>query len=134
MARLPEPGGDANTWGTVLNDFLSTTHNADGTLKSNVVGISHLTAGSPSSGQVLSYDGTNLSWATPTGSGSVPDASTSTKGLVQLAGDLAGTATAPTVPGLAAKANTSALTAHTSDTANPHAVTKAQVGLANADN
>lgn len=36
-----------------------------------------------------------------------PDASTSTKGIVQLAGDLAGTAAAPTVPGLAGKANTS---------------------------
>ena len=35
---------------------------------------------------------------------------------------------------LAAKATTAALTAHTGDTANPHAVTKAQVGLGNADN
>jgi hypothetical protein len=34
----------------------------------------------------------------------IPDASTSVKGVVQLAGDLAGTSTAPTVPGLAAKA------------------------------
>lgn len=32
------------------------------------------------------------------------------------------------------KATTGALTAHTGDTANPHAVTKAQVGLSNADN
>ena len=37
----------------------------------------------------------------------VPDASTSMKGKVKLAGDLAGTADAPTVPGLAEKANTS---------------------------
>jgi hypothetical protein len=37
----------------------------------------------------------------------VPDASTTTKGLVQLGGDLAGTSAAPTVPGLAAKANSS---------------------------
>lgn len=37
----------------------------------------------------------------------VPDASTTIKGKVQLAGDLAGTADAPTVPGLAGKANTS---------------------------
>lgn len=34
MARLPVPGGDSGTWGTVLNDFLSQAHNADGTLKS----------------------------------------------------------------------------------------------------
>lgn len=33
MARLPQPGGDSDTWGTVLNDFLSVEHNSDGTLK-----------------------------------------------------------------------------------------------------
>lgn len=33
MARLPVPGGDDNSWGTVLNDFLSVEHVADGTLK-----------------------------------------------------------------------------------------------------
>lgn len=41
--------------------------------------------------------------ATPTGT---PDATTATKGKLQLAGDLAGTASAPTVPGLSGKANT----------------------------
>jgi hypothetical protein len=35
---------------------------------------------------------------------------------------------------IGAKADTSALTAHTGNTANPHAVTKAQVGLGNVDN
>ena len=33
MARLPVPGADANQWGTVLNDYLSTEHQTDGTLK-----------------------------------------------------------------------------------------------------
>lgn len=33
MARLPQPGGDKNTWGDVLNDFLDQAHNPDGTLK-----------------------------------------------------------------------------------------------------
>ena len=37
----------------------------------------------------------------------VPDATTSAKGKVKLSGDLAGTADAPTVPGLATKANAS---------------------------
>lgn len=37
MARLPQPGGDSGTWGQILNDFLSQTHNADGTLKSGTV-------------------------------------------------------------------------------------------------
>lgn len=33
MARLPNPGGDSNVWGGVLNEFLEVEHNADGTLK-----------------------------------------------------------------------------------------------------
>lgn len=33
MARLPVPGSDSNTWGTVLNDFLSVSLETDGTLK-----------------------------------------------------------------------------------------------------
>ncbi len=34
MSRLPTPGGDNNSWGDVLNDFLLVEHNADGSLKS----------------------------------------------------------------------------------------------------
>jgi hypothetical protein len=34
MTRLPVPGEDKGTWGTVLNDYLLQSHNADGTLKS----------------------------------------------------------------------------------------------------
>lgn len=33
MARLPIPGSDSGTWGTVLNEFLNISHNPDGTLK-----------------------------------------------------------------------------------------------------
>lgn len=33
MSRLPTVGSDAGTWGTILNDYLSVEHNADGTLK-----------------------------------------------------------------------------------------------------
>lgn len=40
------------------------------------------------------------------GAGAVSDATTTTKGVVRLAGDLGGTATSPTVPGLAGKAST----------------------------
>jgi len=117
MPRLPQPGSDAGNWGNILNDFLSTTHDSNGNLKTGSVTASTLASGSvtlaklaisntPTAGQVLSFDGTTLSWATISGSGSVPDATASVKGLVQLAGDLGGTASAPTVPGLAAKANT----------------------------
>lgn len=31
MARLPQPGGDVNTWGDVLNGYLLQQHNNDGT-------------------------------------------------------------------------------------------------------
>jgi hypothetical protein len=37
MARLPVPGSDSGTWGSILNDFLSQTLNTDGTLKDGVV-------------------------------------------------------------------------------------------------
>lgn len=37
VSRLPTPGGDTNTWGNILNDYLSQSHNADGTLQSSAV-------------------------------------------------------------------------------------------------
>ncbi len=37
MARLPVPGSDNNSWGDVLNEYLSVTHNPDGTLKASAV-------------------------------------------------------------------------------------------------
>ncbi|HSX04878.1 MAG TPA: hypothetical protein VLF69_00170 [Candidatus Saccharimonadales bacterium] len=55
------------------------------------------TTSTPGTNQTLSYNGTGLAWTTPTGSGSVPDADATTKGLVQLAGDLSGTAASPAV-------------------------------------
>ena len=150
MARLPQPGQDSGIWGNVLNDFLSQAHDADGSLKDNSVDSAALapgavsaseiqngsitttklgTSGAPSSGQVLAYDGTALTWSTPSGSGSVPDANASTKGLIQLTGDLGGTATSPTVPGLAAKAPL----ASPAFTGTPTGITKAHVGLGNVD-
>lgn len=30
MARLPQPGGDVNVWGDILNDYLRYQHNTDG--------------------------------------------------------------------------------------------------------
>jgi hypothetical protein len=80
MVRLPQPGSDDGQWGTILNDFLDVEHNADGTLK-------------------IRTDGTL--------SGGAADATTSSKGIVQLAGDLGGTAASPTVPGLATKQDAS---------------------------
>jgi len=148
MARLPEPGGDSGTWGGVLNDYLKVSHNDDGTLKNGAVSGSVLqnsavsadkiaTNGVPLNGQVLSYDGTQLAWTTASGSGSVPDASSTTKGIVQLAGDLGGTAASPTVPGLADKqpliAPGSASQYYRGDKT-WQTLDKAAVGLTNVDN
>lgn len=33
MARLPVPGSDGGTWGSILNAFLNVEHNSDGSLK-----------------------------------------------------------------------------------------------------
>lgn len=74
MARLPVPGSDEGTWGSILNDFLLQEHNPDGSLKIRT-----------------------------SGDLDVPTANATTLGLVQLAGDLGGSATAPTIPGLALK-------------------------------
>lgn len=35
--RLPIPGSDNGTWGTILNGFLEVSHNADGTLMSSAI-------------------------------------------------------------------------------------------------
>jgi hypothetical protein len=40
MAHLPTPGGDSDSWGDILNDFLRTSHNDDGTLKTSAVDAS----------------------------------------------------------------------------------------------
>lgn len=117
MARLPIPGSDNGSWGNVLNDYLQVAHDSAGALKSGAVDASviqddsvteaKLDTGGGTNGQVLTKDsGTSggFAWTSVAGS---PDATTSSKGLVQLAGDLAGTAAAPTVPSLTSKANTS---------------------------
>lgn len=122
MPRLPQPGGDQGAWGDLLNDFLSVEHNVDGTLKARtdgtfvrtttdqtVAGIKTFTSSpvvpTPTSGTQVA----NKAYVDSVATSGAPDASTTTKGLVQLAGDLGGTATSPTVPGLAAKANDNAV-------------------------
>lgn len=63
---------------------------------------------SPTGGQVLSYDGSDLVWTNPSTSS---DATNTSKGVIQLAGDLSGTAASPTVPGLTSKVDkTSSIT------------------------
>jgi hypothetical protein len=45
MSRLPVPGQDKGSWGSVLNDFLEVSHNADGTLAANSVSNTQLSTG-----------------------------------------------------------------------------------------
>jgi hypothetical protein len=37
MSRLPIPGSDDDVWGTILNDYLEVSHNADGTLQTSAI-------------------------------------------------------------------------------------------------
>lgn len=67
--------------------------------------LTNVNASTPTNGQVLSFNAAGTEWVPSTVvSTVVSDATTSAKGIVQLTGDLAGTASAPTVPGLASKA------------------------------
>lgn len=119
MSRLPNPGSDDGVWGDVLNDFLLQSHKTDGTLKNGAVSASSLASGAVradslatgagSDGQALVKDSFSVGgfkWSTVSG-GTTPPATTTTVGTIQLAGDLAGTATAPTVPALDDKADIS---------------------------
>ena len=69
----------------------------------------------------------------PAATATITDADANTKGKIQLAGDLAGTADAPTVPGLALKANTSDVTTSLALKANTSDVTTALAGKANTE-
>ncbi|WP_454199607.1 hypothetical protein [Nocardia sp. Marseille-Q1738] len=77
--------------------------------------VGTVTTGAPGSSAVVTIGGGPPVWTAdftiPRGDTGAtgppaPDATTSSKGIVQLAGDLGGTAASPTVPGLAGKANT----------------------------
>ncbi len=117
MARLPQPGADNNTWGDILNEFLKVEHNPDGTLKRTDDiddAIADVEKGQP--GGVATLDGTGkvpTSQLPPT---TIPVTSVNTR-----TGD---------VTGLAEQSD---LTAHTTNTSNPHGVTKSQVGLGSVD-
>lgn len=52
MARLPQPGGDTNTWGDVLNDFLLQSLEEDGTLKPGIVGTNQIANNAVTSAQI----------------------------------------------------------------------------------
>ena len=130
--RLPIPGSDDNTWGAILNAYLQVSHSTDGTLQPDAIvqagAVTVVNDMTPTSGsitlhvadiadvsggttatdnQVLAYDSSTNTWGPSTVSTTpISEATTTTKGVVQLAGDLAGIATSPTV----AKVNGIAIT------------------------
>jgi len=129
MARLPLSGADNGTWGDILNDFLTVSHASDGTLKSSAVtdagaasdaAVVHNTGSETVAGTktfsaspvvpspTLGSQAANKTYVDSVAGAGAPDATTSSKGIVQLAGDLAGTAAAPTVPGLTTKQDSDA--------------------------
>jgi hypothetical protein len=64
MARLPQPGSDDNTWGDILNAYLSVSLDTNGVLKDGIVSTTKLsTSNTAANGQVLSYNGTSLAWS-----------------------------------------------------------------------
>ncbi|HSX05664.1 MAG TPA: hypothetical protein VLF69_04305 [Candidatus Saccharimonadales bacterium] len=118
MTRLPVPGQDDGTWGDVLNAFLSVAHNSDGTLantgllaaKADDSAVVHLTGSEVVAGTktfsaspvvptpTLGSQAANKTYVDSVASSGAPNATTSSVGLVQLAGDLGGTSTTATAP------------------------------------
>jgi hypothetical protein len=119
MARLPIPGQDDGTWGDLLNEFLGVEHNPDGTLKSsgslgakaNDAAVVHLSGAESVAGTktfqaspvvptpTLGSQAANKTYVdSAVGGVTTPDATTNSKGVVQLGGDLAGTGTAAATP------------------------------------
>jgi polygalacturonase len=115
MSRLPTVGGDNDSWGNILNDFLGVEHNADGSQKaldpSKITGTAEVITNKGQANGYAPLDGTGkVPGSNLPAAGTTPDATTSSKGIVKLAGDLAGTADLPTVPGLAGKVDKSTVT------------------------
>jgi len=86
---LPSPGGNANNWGSMLNDYLQRSLQGATTV-GEISGVSGTNAGELITAAINPYTGTtNTNLAT----GSLP-------GLVQLSGDFGGTYSAPLVAAL----------------------------------
>lgn len=52
MARLPQPGADSGSWGTILNEYLAVSHKSDGGIKDGAVTATSLAAGAVTSAAI----------------------------------------------------------------------------------
>ena len=96
MVRLPTPGSDHNQWGDILNEYLRVSHNNDGTLKNSGVLATKYTK--PASGIPKTDLSQEVKDAIDSAvSGTVPDATTTSRGIIRLSGDLTGDANSPRV-------------------------------------
>lgn len=102
-AQLPTPGGDDGTWGTILNQFLLVSHNADGTLQTSALtqagAVTSVNGNSPTSGVVTitPSDLGALASSNNLGDVSSPETALSNLGGAPVASpSFSGTPTAPT--------------------------------------
>jgi hypothetical protein len=98
MTRLPIPGQDNGSWGSILNEFLAQAHEDSGALKPGIVGSTQIQSGAIQASHLADNSIVASKFASGALNGAVSDASTSSKGTIQLAGDLAGTGTAAATP------------------------------------
>lgn len=105
MARLPIPGSDSGSWGDILNDYLSQTHNPDGTLRSDVVSSANISDGSIDATKLAesyvqsSEKGSPNGVATLDGTGKVPIGQLPPGTDPVMGGDLTGTASNAQIAG-----------------------------------
>ena len=121
MSRLPQPGGDVGQWGSVLNDYLLVAHNSDGSLKNAGIIAAKYTL--PSGGiPRADLDADVQASLESAVTGIAPDATTITKGLVRLSGDLTGDALLPLIaPGRVSGGNGGSIATGTITNDNIHA-------------
>lgn len=93
MSRLPIPGKDSGSWGHLLNEFLLTAHNTDG---SHIVDTDSAFAANSDS-RIASQKAVKTYIDNQVAGGSTPDATDIQKGKMRLAGDLSGDANTPIV-------------------------------------